>query len=98
MLRDQPFMRDDTFLGVCQSLGEDFRIPPNLLRLAMAPMLVWNPVMTLVGYFVLGVMIALLRWIVPNPVQRAAAAVAPTAAEPEVDVQHYASAELAKAA
>ncbi len=67
MLRDQPFMRDDTFLGVCEALGEDFRIPANLLRIALAPLLIWNPVLVFSAYVMAGVLIALLRWIVPNP-------------------------------
>ena len=66
MLRDQPFMRDDTFLGVCQALGEGFRIPPTLLRIAIAPAVVWQPVMSMAVYAVAGVIIALLYWIVPG--------------------------------
>ena len=36
--------RDDTFLGVCQGLGEDFGFNPNGLRLAFAVPLLLNPV------------------------------------------------------
>lgn len=97
MLRDQPFMRDDTFLGVCQALGEDFRIPPNLLRVAIAPLLVLNPLTTLAVYAVLGVVIALVRWIVPNPAKRVRPAAAAPVATP-VAAETFAPVEYAEAA
>ena len=101
MLRDQPFMRDDTFLGVCQSVGEDFRIPPNLLRVALAPVLVWNPPLTLAIYAAAGVLIAATRWIFPNPTKTArptvAAAVEPIALPVQPELSD-APVELAKAA
>lgn len=80
MLRDQPFMRDDTFLGVCEALGEDFRFNPNLLRIALAPLLIWNPLVTAGAYVAAAVVIALLRWIVPNPRVQSEATAAPEAA------------------
>lgn len=94
MLRDQPFMRDDTFLGVCQALGEDFRIPPNLLRLAIAPAIIWSPLMTLAIYVAAAVVIAVTRWIVPNPATTSVAVSAPA----EVSVAANEPMELAKAA
>lgn len=66
MLRDQPFMRDDTFLGVFQTIGDGLHIPSNLLRLAVAPMLVWSPLTTFVLYLLAGIVVALLHWIVPG--------------------------------
>ncbi|HEX8641266.1 MAG TPA: PspC domain-containing protein [Allosphingosinicella sp.] len=59
--------RDDTFFGVCQGLGEDLGIHPNLLRLALAVLLFWNPVAVLAGYAAAGLLVALTRWLVPNP-------------------------------
>jgi len=67
MLREQPFMRDDTFLGVFHSIAEDFHIPANLLRIAVAPALVWSPFTTFAYYFAAGVLIFVIRWIFPNP-------------------------------
>lgn len=64
--RENLFLRDDTFFGVCEALGEDLHIPSNLLRLAMAPLLIWNPVATFVGYVAVGVVIASIRFIFPN--------------------------------
>lgn len=64
--RGNLFLRDDTFFGVCEALGEDLHIPSNLLRLAMAPLLIWNPVATALGYVAVGVVIASIRFIFPN--------------------------------
>ena len=75
------FNREDTFFGVCQALGEDFGFHPNLLRLALAIALFWNPVAVLAGYAAVGVVIALTRWLVPNP--RIASAPAETDAAQE---------------
>lgn len=61
------FTRDDTFFGVCQALGEDLRIPPNLLRMALALSLFWNPLAALCSYAAAGILVALTRWLVPNP-------------------------------
>ncbi len=64
--RENLFLRDDTFFGVCEALGEDLHIPSNLLRLGMAPLLIWNPVVTFIGYLAVGVVIASIRFIFPN--------------------------------
>jgi phage shock protein C len=37
------FTRSDTIFGVCEGLGEDLRIPANLLRLSLAFLLFLNP-------------------------------------------------------
>jgi phage shock protein PspC (stress-responsive transcriptional regulator) len=59
--------RDDTFFGVCEALGEDLRIPPNLIRLAFAAGLFFSPLAAIGAYAVLGLFMGLLRWFVPNP-------------------------------
>lgn len=74
MLRDQPFMRDDTFLGVCQTLGDGLRIPSNLVRIAIAPLLVWNPMLTLSVYVVVGIVIAVAHAVIPSAAKPATAA------------------------
>ena len=63
----QPFARDDTFFGVCHALGEDLGFSPTLLRIPLALLLFVSPVAVLAGYVVAGVLIAMLRWFVPNP-------------------------------
>lgn len=82
MLRDQPFMRHDTFLGVCQALGDGLRIPSNLFRLAIAPLLIWFPFETVTLYIGAGFLIALLYWVVPGkePTEKAIRAEPPGAA------------------
>lgn len=60
------FLRDDTFFGVCEALGQDFHIPANLLRLGLAPLLIWNPLATVVGYLSVGIVIAAIRFLFPN--------------------------------
>jgi len=72
------FTRDDTFLGVCEALGEDFRISPLLLRLGMTGFLFFSPVAAIATYLGAGILVGLSRWIAPNP--RVAP---PAAAEPE---------------
>lgn len=59
--------RDDTFLGVCQGLGEDLRIPPNLLRIAISGLLFYSPPLAVTVYLALGVIVAITRFIAPNP-------------------------------
>ena len=59
--------RDDTFFGVCEALGEDFRVHPNLLRLGFALALFFNPLAAVAGYAAAGLVVAATRWLVPNP-------------------------------
>lgn len=90
------FTRDDTFLGVCQGLGEDLRIPPDLIRIGLALALFFDWRATLIGYAVAGVVVFLTRRFFP--VRRAAApASAATPALPAAG-NDGASAELPLAA
>ena len=57
------FTRDDTFFGICQGLGEDLGINPDLFRVAMIPALFFFPVQTLAAYFGAGVVVLLTRLI-----------------------------------
>ena len=79
--------RDDTFLGVCEGLGEDFGINSNWLRLAFAVSLLWNPTAVVGLYLAAGIVVAASRLIVREPRRAAAeeplAAAAPPAAEAE---------------
>lgn len=67
MARGTLLTRDDTFFGVCEGLGEDLRIPPNLLRLGFAGLLFVNPMLTIAGYFGLGGLVFLSRLLFPVP-------------------------------
>jgi phage shock protein C len=61
------FWREDTLFGVCEALGEDFRFNPQLLRMALAVGLLWNPLAMIYAYLGLAVIVMLTRLIFPNP-------------------------------
>ena len=63
--------RDDTSLGVCAAIGEDFGFNPMFLRLAFAGFLFYNPMAAVGTYFALGVLVLISRLIAPNPRQAA---------------------------
>jgi phage shock protein C len=75
-------LRDDTMLGVCQGLGEDFGFNPLWLRIVFAAALIWNPVYDIGAYLALGSAVLLSRLIVrnPRPAKAAAEAEAPVEA------------------
>jgi phage shock protein PspC (stress-responsive transcriptional regulator) len=58
-------LRDDTMLGVCQGLGEDFGFNPIWLRMAFGAMLLINPIAVVGTYLGLGVLVATSRLIFP---------------------------------
>lgn len=70
--------RDDTLLGVCQALGDDFGFNPVYIRVALAASLLWNPVAIVGGYLAAGLLVALSRFAFPD--RAAAAGPAETAA------------------
>jgi phage shock protein C len=72
-------MRDDNLLGICQALGDDFGFNPLWLRIVFASVLIWNPVIVVGVYLGLGLVVALSRWLVPNPRTAAGSAGAPAA-------------------
>jgi phage shock protein C len=83
-----PIARDDTLLGVCQSLGEDFGFNPNWLRVALGAAVLWNPVAVITLYAALAVLLAAARWALPDPraatqVEAEPAPAAPVAEENE---------------
>ena len=71
-------LRDDTFFGVCQGIGEDLGFNPNILRVAFAPLLFFTWQGAIALYVGLGLLVLTTRLIAPNP-----KAAAKTAAEPE---------------
>src|SRR4051794_32779953 len=76
-------LRDDTMLGVCQGLGEDFGFNPIWLRMAFGAMLLINPIAVVGTYLGLGLLVATSRLVFPA--RRAAPAVqetVPTVAGP----------------
>jgi len=61
------FTRPDTFFGVCQGLGEDLRIHPNIIRLAFAALMFWNPLVGFCGYAGAGLLVFATRFFYPEP-------------------------------
>jgi phage shock protein PspC (stress-responsive transcriptional regulator) len=58
--------REDTLLGVCAALGEDFGFNPTWLRIVFAVLLLWNPVAVLSTYFGLFALIVASRLLFPS--------------------------------
>jgi phage shock protein C len=90
--------RDDTMFGVCEAIGEDFGFSPALLRLAFALGLFWSPLAAIGGYVVAGVVVALSRWLVPEPADADPQAAQAAAANDDLQEQAQAWEELARAA
>lgn len=61
------FTRPDTFFGVCQGIGEDLRIHPNLFRVSFGMAFFFAPLVTLATYFALGLVVAATRFAFPAP-------------------------------
>lgn len=59
--------RDDTFLGICEAIGEDFRFNPFFLRVGLGVLLLFNPLAALGGYAAAGLIVGLSRLLAPNP-------------------------------
>lgn len=59
------FTRDDTFLGICQGLGEDLGIPPDVLRLSLVPLLFFYPLAAAGAYAAAGLLVLATRLIFP---------------------------------
>lgn len=70
------FTRPDTFFGICEGLGEDTRIPANLIRISLAVMLFFNAAAAFALYGALGVLVLFTRLLFPNPKPAAATALA----------------------
>jgi phage shock protein C len=59
-------LRNDTVLGVCEAIGQDFGFHPNWLRLTLASLFYFFPMGVIGTYLGLGVVVALTRWIAPD--------------------------------
>ncbi|MCM8556857.1 PspC domain-containing protein [Sphingomicrobium sediminis] len=58
-------MRNDTILGVCEALGEDFGFNANILRVALILPIFWFPMEMLALYLALGVAVFASRTLFP---------------------------------
>ncbi len=59
-------LRNDTLLGVCEAIGQDFGFNPLWLRLAFIAPLFFAPVQTVAAYLGLGVVVAASRYFFPR--------------------------------
>ena len=66
--------RNDTMLGVCEGLGQDLGIHPNLLRIAFASVFYLAPLAVIATYLGLGLIVAAARTAFPDRAPAAATA------------------------
>jgi phage shock protein PspC (stress-responsive transcriptional regulator) len=59
-------LRNDTILGVCEAIGQDFGFNPNWLRLAFCAPIYWNPGLVVAAYLALGLLVAATRFAFPD--------------------------------
>ena len=59
-------LRNDTILGVCEAIGQDFGFNPNWLRIAFCAPIYWNPALVIGVYLALGVLVAATRYAFPD--------------------------------
>ena len=59
--------REDTFFGICEGLGQDLGFNANYLRILLGVAVLWNPVVVITAYVVLGAIVALARFCYPVP-------------------------------
>lgn len=59
--------RDDTLLGVCFALGQDFGFNPVYLRVMLALGVLWSLPTAIGAYAGLGVLVAFSRRLAPDP-------------------------------
>jgi len=65
-------LRNDTLLGVCEAIGQDFGFNANILRVALAIGLFWSPVAMIALYLGLGAAVAVSRWFFPGTARKTA--------------------------
>jgi phage shock protein PspC (stress-responsive transcriptional regulator) len=87
-----PF-RSDTFLGVCEAVGQDLGFHPNWLRIPFAAMILWNPPVIIASYLALGCVVAVSRLAFPDRVAAQPKAAAPVG-EPVMVVEKAEEKEL----
>ena len=59
-------LRNDTILGVCEAIGQDFGFNPLWLRLAFIVPLFFAPTAAILGYLGLGAVVGLTNWFVAD--------------------------------
>jgi phage shock protein C len=59
-------LRQHTILGVCEGIGEDFGFNPIFLRVPLAAMVLWSPLIAIGTYFALGALVFASRLFFPR--------------------------------
>jgi phage shock protein C len=59
-------LRSHTILGVCEGIGEDFGFNPTFLRVPLAAMVVYSPMIAIGTYLALGLVVLASRLIFPK--------------------------------
>jgi phage shock protein C len=73
-------LRNDTILGVCEAIGQDFGFNPNWLRVAFCAPVFWNPAVVIGVYLALGLVVLGTRYAFPDRSAEVPAAVSTPAA------------------
>jgi phage shock protein C len=76
-------LRQHTIFGVCEAIGEDFGFNPIFLRVPLAAMVLWSPLIAIGAYFSLGALVLASRTLFPRP--KAVAAQSAAAIESDND-------------
>jgi len=64
-------LRNDTVLGVCEAIGQDFGFHPNWLRLTFASLFYFFPMAVIGTYLGMGMVVAFTRWVAPDQAAQA---------------------------
>ena len=86
-------LRSDTFLGVCEAIGQDLGFHPNWLRIPFAAMILWNPAVIIGAYLALGCVVAGTRLAFPDRIAAQPKSAAP-AGEPAAIIETAEEKEL----
>lgn len=65
-------LRNDTILGICEALGQDFGFNANWLRVALCAALYFSPAAVIGTYLGLGVIVLASRLLFPTTVKAVA--------------------------
>jgi phage shock protein C len=60
--------RDDTLLGACYAIGQDFGFNPLYLRILFALGILWSPAIAFAAYAGLTALTTFARWMAPDPI------------------------------
>ncbi|HEX6783182.1 MAG TPA: PspC domain-containing protein [Sphingomicrobium sp.] len=60
-------LRSHTIFGVCEGIAEDFGFNPIFLRVPLAAMVLWSPIIAIGAYLALGLVVLASRLLFPKP-------------------------------